>query len=147
MTFDTLAITGDELFTAADILGISVNNQQALNNSVNDGLNASSIKLLQNELSLNSSELSQLLNISNRTLSRRKASGKLSKNESERVFLLAAMIAIANKVLSGHDSALRWLKSPQKAFYELTPLEHVKATQKIEEIITVLHQIEHGIFL
>lgn len=145
--FNALAISDDELNTASDILGIYVKNQKALNHSINDGLNASCLKLLQNELALNSLELSQLLNISIRTLSRRKSSGKLNKNESQSVFLLAIMIVIANKVLADHGSALRWLKSPKKALNGISPLEHANSDQKIEKLINILHQIEHGVFL
>jgi len=145
--FNTLTISDDEMNIAADILGIYVKNQKALNHSINDGLNASCLKLLQNELALNSLELSQLLNVSIRTLSRRKSSGKLNKNESQRIFLLTIMIVIANKVLGDHGSALRWLKSPKKALNGISPLEHAKSDQKIEQLINMLHQIEHGIFL
>ena len=147
MTFDTLAITDEELIVAAEILGVAVKNQQTLGNLINDGLDASSLSLLQSALSLNSSEFSRLLNISTRTLSRRKASKKLSKNESQYIFLLATMVATANDVLVEGDLVLRWLKSPKKVFNGLTPLEHVKVTQKPDEIISVLHQIEHGGFI
>lgn len=147
MTLDTLNITNEELIAAADILEVTVENQQALSNVINDGLNASSLKLLQNELSLNSAELSQLLSISTRTLSRRKSHGKLGIEESRHVFLLAVMAATANSVLENHESAIWWLKSAKKALNGKAPLNYTKTIQQTKEVIKLLHQIEHGVFI
>lgn len=146
ISFESCIITIDELVTASKILNISMSNEQECNDAINSGLSSTALTFLQKELSLNASEISQLLKISTRTLSRRKACKKLNVDESIRVFLLVILAVTANKVLVERQTALRWLKSPQRAFNWEIPVNHTETTKQIGEVINLLHQIEYGVY-
>ncbi len=92
-------------------------------------------------------ELASLLGIPARTLARRKTAGKLSFEESERVFRLATVFEKAVRLFDGNVvDALQWLRLPKKALDGENPLDCSKTELGAREVEKLIGRMEHGVF-
>jgi len=91
-------------------------------------------------------EASTLLGIPSWTLARRKKEGRLTAEESERVYRLAHVIAKALEVFGNREKVGRWLRKPNRALGNLVPLSRLDTEAGTREIEAVLSRIEHGVF-
>jgi putative toxin-antitoxin system antitoxin component (TIGR02293 family) len=66
-------------------------------------------------------ELAAALDLSPGSLQRRRRSGRLARYESDRLYRLARIVALANEYLGDHVRAVRWLKHPSRALGGITP--------------------------
>jgi putative toxin-antitoxin system antitoxin component (TIGR02293 family) len=85
--------------------------------------------------------------IPRRTLARRKAAGRLSRDESERLLRLAGVFESAVKLFEGDvDAARTWLQSPARAFGGDTPLAVAETEIGAREVEDLVGRLEHGVF-
>ncbi len=56
------------------------------------------------------------------------------------------MIARAEEVFGDSEKALRWLRRPNAALGNVTPIELLETPDGIQRVDMVLGRIEHGIF-
>lgn len=83
-----------------------------------------------------------------RTLARRKANREpLTPEETDKALRLARISAEADRVFGDPSKADRWLRRPNPVFHERTPLELLKTEVGGNMVETLLHQIDHGIFI
>lgn len=82
-----------------------------------------------------------------RTLDHRKQKGEaLSPDESDKLFRVAHLIALGDKVFGNHDKTMRWLSKPKRFLDGETPLEMALTTQGSAMVEETLHGIDHGFF-
>jgi putative toxin-antitoxin system antitoxin component (TIGR02293 family) len=92
-------------------------------------------------------EISSLLTIPERTLARRKAAGKLSFDESERLLRLARIFEKAAGLFGGSSvEATQWLRLPKKALGGETPLDYSATELGAREVENLIGRIEYGVF-
>lgn len=135
-----------EYFETPNSIGLNAANIPALINILRAGLPVATVEQLRKDINISLQEMGQLIDVSPRTLTRRKKEGRLHTDESERVYRLSVLLALAEDVLEGHAAALRWLKSPKKALDGQTPLEYADTEVGINEVKELLNRIEYGIF-
>ena len=121
--------------SSADVIG-----------AVKKGLKIKSLDQLQSELDISSAQLRETVKISPSTLRRRRASGRLNPEESERVYRLGKLFLLASKVLGTDELASQWFKSSKKAFGGATPLEYADTEIGKQEIEKLLYRIAYGVF-
>tara|TARA_R110000822_G_scaffold2474_2_gene11838 strand:- start:1440 stop:1946 length:507 start_codon:yes stop_codon:yes gene_type:complete len=126
--------------------GFSSNNNLQLIEQIRKGIDVSYLDVLADNLSINIKEVIELVDISYRTLVRRKQEGKLRADESERVYRLADLMARATDVLHSDEEAKYWLKTPKKALGGETPLSLADTEIGAKEVKDLLGRIEHGVF-
>src|SRR5947208_1518349 len=80
---------------------------------IQKGLRFSELETLQNSLEMPFEQLAAKLSISRSTLQRRKAAGRLSPDESDKVMRFSRLLEHATKVFGHIDKARAWLKHPQ----------------------------------
>ncbi len=80
-----------------------------------------------------------------RTLARRKLSGQLDPQESERVLRVAKAIARATAVLGTAEKARAWLKRENRALRNVAPITMMDTDLGAQAVDDVLGRIEHGI--
>src|SRR5947208_16777076 len=68
-------------------------------------------------------ELATSLDLSPRSLQRRRREGKLAKYESDRIYRLARLIALAKRYIGDDDKARRRLKRPNRSLGRLAPFD------------------------
>ena len=114
--------------------------------AIRRGLSAAAVDALAKSLKISRAELSQALNIPERTLARRKREGSMSSEESAKLVRLARVVHRAEEVFEGLDVALDWLKSPNAALSGQAPLNLVDTEMGAELVLDTLGRIEHGVF-
>jgi len=138
--------TGD----AAPATGWSIGQEyaadlDALIARIEAGFTADSVEALRGRLGLSVEEMAGLLGMSARTLGRRLEGGKLTAEESDRLYRYARLFERAVEVLGSEEKARRWLKSEQWALGSRVPLNIARYGPGAREITDLLGRIEHGI--
>ncbi len=110
------------------------------------GLPAESFDQLRRRLNISDTALSRIVQISKRTLDRRRATGRLKTDESERILYLAQVFDKAVDVLGSREKAESWLKKPARGLGGKIPLDYADTILGANEVINLLGRIEHGIF-
>lgn len=110
------------------------------------GLPGRGLEKLLESLAISRAEFCTALNIPERTLARRLAEGRLTADESEKVLRLARVWERAINVFEGEAPARDWLKSPNGALENATPLSLLDADIGADEVLNLLGRIEHGVF-
>ena len=112
---------------------------------VKEGVTGYQVEELQDRLDLTSGELSEIVSIPDRTLSRRKQQDRLPPDESERIFRIGRLADLAENVFGGPTNAARWLKEPNFALGDVAPLEMASTEPGARVVEQLIGRIEHGI--
>jgi putative toxin-antitoxin system antitoxin component (TIGR02293 family) len=123
-----------------------VSSQQDLITAVRRGLRVSAIDAVIEELDAPRTEVLPALRIARRTMERRKHTGRLLPEESERVYRLAKMLAVAESALGDKQKARRWLSTPNRALGNVTPLSMLETEAGADEVANLLGRIEYGVY-
>lgn len=87
-----------------------------------------------------------ILHLPPRTLARRKKSGRLGADESDRLLRLARVVAKAAEVLGSDERAGAWLHGPVLALGGVRPLDLLDTDLGAQQVEQVLGRIEHGVY-
>jgi len=112
--------------------------------AVRAGLPTAALERLQSHLQVSDARLAPMLGISPRTLRRRRTAGTLSPDESDRLVLLAEVVALAQQALDGADPAREWLRAPHALLGGASPLDRMDTVVGMDEVTTMLAHVEHG---
>jgi putative toxin-antitoxin system antitoxin component (TIGR02293 family) len=112
---------------------------------VRRGLPYGAFRSVAAQLTLSFQDVQDTLQLSPRTLHRRKAQ-RLSQVESERVMRLARVAARARHVLGDLGAALDWLSSPNRALAGERPLRLLDTDLGAEQVQELLGRIEHAVY-
>ena len=113
--------------------------------AVRAGLPYAAVEQVQDHLEVPDDRLARALGISPRTLSRRRESGTLTTDESDRLVLLAEIVGLARQAFDSAEAAREWLSEPHSMLGGESPLDHMDTVAGIEEIKKMLYHIEYGI--
>lgn len=127
-------------------IGLRSANRDNIIKRLKEGLPISAFDKLQGAMDLSGADLARVVNIAPRTLARRKITGKLQSDESERLLRIGVLFDRAKEVLGGRDAARTWLKSPKRALAGRTPLEYADTEPGAREVEDLIGRIEHGVF-
>lgn len=112
---------------------------------VAEGLPTYALERVREKLSVSRKEFSDIIQISERTMSRRAKERSLPVDESERVYRLSRLMELAVRVLGSEDDARDWMKESNVALGDATPLAFLRTEPGAELVEQVLGRIEHGI--
>jgi len=110
------------------------------------GLPVKELIELQASLDVPMEKLAPKLGISKATLHRRKAQGRLGREESDRVLRYARLMGKAVEVFESEENARRWLTSAQFGLGGAVPLDYAETEVGAREIEDLLGRIEHGVY-
>jgi putative toxin-antitoxin system antitoxin component (TIGR02293 family) len=110
------------------------------------GLPVQELMDLQASLKVPMEKLVPRLGISKATLHRRKATGRLDPDESDRVVRFARLMGKAVEVLESDDDARQWLSSPQFGLGGAIPLDYADTEVGAREVEDLLGRIEYGVY-
>jgi putative toxin-antitoxin system antitoxin component (TIGR02293 family) len=113
---------------------------------IQKGLRFSELQTLQNSLDLPFEQLAAKLCISRSTLHRRKAAGRLSPDESDKVMRLSRLVDHAAKVFGDVEKARAWLKFPQVGLGGAVPLDYAQTEVGAREVDDLLGRIDYGVY-
>lgn len=112
--------------------------------AVRAGLPYTALEHVRDHLGASDALLAQALGISSRTLSRRRETGALTTDESDRLVLLAEIVALAQEALDSTSAAREWLRTPHSMLGGESPIDHMDTVTGMEEVKTMLYHIEYG---
>lgn len=142
----TTTIVLEEILGGPAILGRRLSRQSDMVEMVRFGLPHSSLASVMEVLHLSADSLASALALPKRTLARRKKQDRLTAEESDRLMRLARAAAQAMAVLGDSEKAVRWLKKPNRALGNVTPLSQMDTEAGVRMVEQVLGRIEHGVF-
>ena len=113
---------------------------------IQKGLRFSELETLQNSIDLPFEQLAAKLAISRSTLQRRKAAGRLSPDESDKVMRLSRLLEHAINVFGDIERARAWLKFPQRGLGGAIPLDYAETEVGAREVDDLLGRIEYSVY-
>lgn len=114
---------------------------------VRQGLPIAAFKQVANYYKLPESQMTRLVGTSARTLERLQKENKpLNANWSDRLYRLARIAAYAEQVFESSDTAIDWLKRPNRALEGVTPISLLDTDAGVEQVSELLGRIEYGVY-
>jgi putative toxin-antitoxin system antitoxin component (TIGR02293 family) len=113
---------------------------------IQKGLRFSELETLQNSIDMPFEQLAAKLCISRSTLQRRKAAGRLSPGESDKVIRLSRLLEHATNVFGDIEKARAWLKFPQRGLGGAVPLDYAETEVGAREVDNLLGRIEYSVY-
>ena len=142
---ETAAIV--EVLGGRKVLGRNIRKPDELGRLVRKGLPAPSVAALAEKLHLGASALSRKLGIPQRTLTRRLSQGAaLTPIESDRTVRMARVYAHAVEMIGGRETAIEWLRTPNRALGGESPLDLLDTDVGARMVEDVLGRIAYGVY-
>ena len=142
-----LAEGGASVPAYAALLGMRPADTFELREQVEAGLPFSALERLGRNLALPLADVAALVQVPLRTLTRRRASGRLETDESDRLVRAARIFGAALDLFDGDlEAAKSWLSTAQPALGGATPLAMARTGVGAREVEHLIGRLEHGVF-
>lgn len=125
-------------------LGRTLASENDMRDAIREGFPPAVVEELMRTSGLTLKELSGALDLSPRSLQRRRRSGRLARYESDRLYRLARIVALADEFLGDHERAIRWLKRPNRALGGISPVAALDTELGARQVENVLGRIAYG---
>ncbi|MEX2542064.1 MAG: antitoxin Xre-like helix-turn-helix domain-containing protein [Trueperaceae bacterium] len=127
-------------------IGLCETDVHGLIGALKRGLPVAAFDKLRGTLEMTRVELATVIGISERTLARRLKAGRFNSDESERIYRMARLLAMATDVLESGKEASVWLKTPKRYLKGTAPLSYADTEVGAQAVERLLGRIEHGVF-
>ena len=129
------------------LLGLRTFETQRLLKRIDEGLSYRAFQRFKRNIFLTNSDLAELVQISTRTLNRRKDAGRLEPEESDRLVRISRVYGKTLELFEGDDESARdWLSRNQVGLGGAAPLELLKSEVGAREVENLIGRLEHGAF-
>jgi putative toxin-antitoxin system antitoxin component (TIGR02293 family) len=126
------------------VFGRSLHTQTDLQAAIREGFPQTVVEEVMEAAGLTLKELAASLDLSPRSLQRRRREGRLARYESDRLYRLARIVALAKHYLGDEDKATRWLKRPNRALGGQVPLALIDTEPGARVVENILGRIAYG---
>lgn len=128
----------------AHALGRTLSTDHDLREAIREGFPPAVVEELMHASGLTLKELADALDLSPRSLQRRRRSGRLARFESDRLYRLARIVAVARQMLGSHERAVAWLKQANRALGGVAPIAAIDTEPGARQVENVLGRIAYG---
>jgi putative toxin-antitoxin system antitoxin component (TIGR02293 family) len=125
-------------------LGRTFSSDRDMREAIREGFPPAVVEELMRASGLTLKELADALDLSSRSLQRRRRSGRLARYESDRLYRLARILAMAHEYLGDHERAMRWLKRSNRALGGLAPVVAMDTELGARQVENILGRIAYG---
>ena len=125
-------------------LGRVLSSDGDLREAIREGFPPAVVENLMRASGLTLKEVAGALDLSPRSLQRRRRSGRLARFESDRLYRLARIMAIASECLGDAERARRWLKRPNRALGGVAPVAAIDTELGARQVENLLGRIAYG---
>lgn len=126
------------------VLGRSLRTERDLQAAIREGFPQTVVEEVMHAAGLTLKELAASLDLSVRSLQRRRREGRLARYESDRLYRLARIVVLAKHYLGDDETALRWLRRQNRALGGSTPLQLIDTELGARAVENVLGRIAFG---
>jgi putative toxin-antitoxin system antitoxin component (TIGR02293 family) len=128
-------------------LGLKAKSSGELIREVRRGFSFHALLDLESRSGVSLAEIAAIIDLPPRTLARRKSSGRLSSDESEKLLRISAVFEQAVDLFEDdRGAALKWLTTPKKALEHETPLAYSRTELGAREVENLIGRLEYGVF-
>ncbi len=125
-------------------LGRALLSERDMREAIREGFPPAVVEELMRASGLTLKELASALDLSPRSLQRRRGTGRLARYESDRLYRLARIVALADEFLGDHERAVRWLKRPNRALGGIAPIAAIDTELGARQVENILGRIAYG---
>jgi len=125
-------------------LGRTLSSDRDLREAIREGFPPAVVSELMRASGLTLKELADALDLSPRSLQRRRRTGRLARFESDRLYRLARIVALAQESLGSKERATRWLKRVNRALGGVAPISALDTEHGARQVENVLGRIAYG---
>ncbi|MBW4621344.1 MAG: DUF2384 domain-containing protein [Cyanosarcina radialis HA8281-LM2] len=134
-----------DILGIGDSIGIASTTKEA--ELVRQGLPIESFKRVASYYQLSDAEMSKMVGTSVRTLVRHQKEQKpLNATWSDRLYRLARIAAQAQTVFEQPQTAINWLKRPNRALEGHAPVDLLDTDAGTQQVAELLDRIEYGVY-
>lgn len=126
------------------VLGRSLANDRDLQEAIREGFPHAVLGELMQASGLTLKELAGALDLSARSLQRRRRRGRLARFESDRLYRMARLLALARETLGDGQRATRWLKRANRALGGVAPISAIDTELGARRVENILGRIAYG---
>lgn len=126
------------------VLGRALSSEREMREAIKEGFPPRVVEQLMRASGLTLKELATALDLSPRSLQRRRRTGRLARYESDRLYRLARIVALADEFLGDHERAIHWLKRPNRALGGISPVAALDTELGARQVENVLGRIAYG---
>lgn len=134
----------EEQLGGEQVLGRTLRSETDLQAAIREGFPQKVVEGVMHSAGITLSELAAALDLSTRSLQRRRGEGRLARFESDRLYRLARIVALAKHYLGDDQLATQWLKRSNRALGGKTPLELIDTEPGARAVENVLGRIAYG---
>jgi len=128
-------------------LGLPALETDALIRRLQTGLSFRALQSFSSESNIPISEIGDTMQIPERTLARRRVTGRLSFEESEKLLRLSNIFDQAVRLFEGDvKTAVTWLRSPKRALAYKTPFTYARTEIGARQVEDLIGRLEQGVF-
>ena len=136
-----------ELLGGTRVIGGKVSNTSDFIPLIRLGFSFRSIEKLTHRLGLKLEQVAQYVNINPRTIHRRRSSSaRLTASESEKIYRLARILALAEEVFEDRQNAQSWLLGNIPALGGVTPLSLLDTDEGARQVEQTLLRLAWGVY-
>ncbi len=125
------------------VLGRSLSSDSDLREAIREGFPHAVLEQVLRASGLTLQELATALDLSSRSLQRRRR-GRLARFESDRLYRMARLLALARETLGDSQRASRWLKRGNRALGGLAPIAAIDTELGARQVENLLGRIAYG---
>lgn len=131
----------------ATLLGLGSPETTRLLKQIEAGFPYRTFERFRRNIDLTTEELANFVQISLRTLARRRETGRLTAEESDRLLRVSRVFGQALGLFGGDVEAARaWLARPAPALGNRTPREVATTELGAREVENLIGRLEHGVY-
>jgi putative toxin-antitoxin system antitoxin component (TIGR02293 family) len=134
----------EEQLGGEQVLGRALRSETDLQAAIREGFPQKVVEEVMHSAGITLTELAATLDLSTRSLQRRRGEGRLARFESDRLYRLARIVALAKRYLGDDQLATQWLKRPNRALGGKIPLESIDTEPGARAVENVLGRIAYG---
>ena len=128
-------------------LGLKAESSGELIRQVGKGFSFHLLAAFESRSGISLAEIASIIGIPPRTLARRKSSGRLNSDESEKLLRLSSVFEQAVELFEGDETEARqWLTTGKKSLENQTPLAYARTELGAREVENLIGRLEHGVF-
>ena len=126
------------------VLGRALRSGADLQAAIREGFPQPVVREVMQGAGITLKELASSLDLSARSLQRRRREGRLAGYESDRLYRLARIVALAKHFIGDEAAATRWLKRTNRALGGATPLASIDTEPGARAVEDILGRIAFG---
>lgn len=134
------------LVSLLDIPQKKINSRMDMIELSNEGVSKDSLLHLADYLNLSLSQMADLLAITERSIQRYASDKCFNPFVSEQILQIAEVATRGTDTFGDREKFLSWLKQPNKALANKTPIGLLSSRFGSEMVLDELGRIEHGVF-